>query len=160
MAIDNLNNYLVVKSGSKLNIKDFKNGAVTVHKNGKKTYSLNCISNLDDKKDYILIGAMSCKMNYINKDDTKNHFVGKGCFSICLNDEGEKIYNLKYVYFFLKLYVELETILKNKRHGSLQQFINKKDLLDTLNEFCFETTEKKEKKYIDKKKPQNLPAMC
>jgi len=113
------------KIGKAVKLKSLKEGDTEILKSGKKTYKKDIKTNLEEKE-YIVINNMSCDLTFISKDNYKNYYIGNGCFMMSLKKEYEGIILLKYLYYIINL--QLIDVIKNLRHGSLQQFINIGDL--------------------------------
>lgn len=127
--MSSLNDILDVSCGKHINLKDYEEGSTIVHKNGSKTYSKNIPSNLP-QKDCILITAMSVDIMFIDKENTQKHYASAGCFIITLKEDNTTVL-LKYLFFCLSAF-GVDKALKNKRKGSLQQFLNKSTVIEVF----------------------------
>lgn len=117
-----------IRQGQFINNKDTPDGQTTVIKNGSKQYKKNIKSNLSSK--CIIITKMSIDILYI--EDFENYYISSGGYILTLKEKYKDMF-LKYLYYIIKY--KLIDIIKNYRHGALQQAINKTNLEDIFKKF-------------------------
>ena len=125
-----LSSLINVVCGKSVNLKDLKDGNITVHKNGSKTYMKDIESNLPDE-DCILITQMSVDVIFVDKTDTKKHFASTGCVIITLKENKKETVLLKYLFFCFSAFGIIKE-LKRNRCGSCQQSISKNRMEDVF----------------------------
>ena len=120
-----LGDMLDIKTGKFVKLNDLKDGETLVLKSGKKQYKKEIKSNLT--QECMVLNNMSCDLTFIDEKDINNYYVSSGCYIITLKDEYKGKVLLKYLFFVITSM--LLDHIKNLRHGSLQQFISKNDLI-------------------------------
>ena len=118
-----------LKQGKVVNTKSLKDGNVKIISNGSKQYKKDIESNLNDE--CIIITKMSIDVIFISKEECKDYYISSGTFILTLKEDYKKGVLLKYLFYCFQAFGIID-LLKSKRHGSLQQAINKNDLQNVL----------------------------
>lgn len=145
---------LEIRQGQFINNKDTLDGDITVIKNGSKQYKKDIKSNLSSE--CIIITKMSIDILYI--EDFEKYYISSGAYILTIKKIYKNLFKLKYLYYIIKY--KLIDIIKNYRHGALQQAINKTNLeyifkrIYILDNNNIDIIEKKEK--IIKQKEEEL----